>query len=165
MGLLDFVRVLFVDPRQQADTAVPLRRFARCAVALVTGGDDYGYFPPEQVQAWLRDWGVTDAWTAERAVRQLGSGDSAWELVRGIHLARMAAGAEYVTPERSWELIAPLAEKLQRTFSSWEEVAHQYVATKRVWAPAEADAPDLEVVRQLYFGRMPFKHSLRSPAF
>jgi hypothetical protein len=120
---------------EREDAQFPLRRFARAAVAILSGGVDQGYVPRKRARPLLaRMWRVASAAEVEARFAQLAGGRTAWHLVLAIHLARLAAGAQYLTHDRSWELIAPVAARLQRNFRSWDEVASQVFLARIQWS-------------------------------
>jgi hypothetical protein len=174
MGLWSFIKGLFIDPRMEADEKVPLRRWTRSAIAIITGGDDYGYFPPEQVIVVLRGtWGVTDPESAESTIAELSQGETAWELVRALHVARMSVGAEYIDAEKGWELISPVAAKLQERYDSWEAVAEEYYSRRVVWAEETGEEiqtkeefqSEIDITKSVYWQDIQFKHDLSAPTF
>ncbi len=174
MGLWSFIKGLFVDPRMEADEKVPLRRWTRSAIAIITGGDDYGYFPKDQVEVILRGtWRVTDPESAKSTITKLSQGESAWELVRALHVARMSVGAEYIDVDKGWELIAPVAGKLQGLYDSWDAVADEYYEKRVVWAEETGEEiqtkeefqSELDVTKSVYWEDIQFKQDLAATSF
>ena len=84
---------------QVRDQRIPLRRFGQCAVFIITGDQDYGYFPAAAPQRMLSgSWGIADTAGARAQIEAMlkgpsGAGGVAFDQVRAIHLSRAAAGA------------------------------------------------------------------------
>ena len=141
LGVLFLRNTLADDPRRDSDLSVPLRRFARSAMSLITAGEDYGYLPVRDNQRLLAEaWDVRGADQARATLHELVSPRNAdpvaiaWDLVRAIHLARMAAGAEYLPQDESWGWVAHAAAGLQRTFPGWTELANAFAQGRSSWA-------------------------------
>lgn len=58
----------------------------------------------------------------------------AWDWVRYIIVTGMGYSAGYLTEDEAFGLILPVAEQLQKTFSSWDEMGSNYVEGRKVWA-------------------------------
>ena len=142
LAVLLFRNTLADDPRRDSDMAVPLRRFARSAMSLITAGEDYGYLPARDNRQVLAEaWGVHDGEQARATMHELLARAEAadrvgvaWDLVRLIHVARMAAGAEYLTHEESWGWVGHSAAGLQRTFPGWGELGNAFAQARSSWA-------------------------------
>ena len=174
MGLLSLIKGLFSDPRMTADEKIPLRRWTRAAIAIITGGDDYGYFPKNRVAPLLEEmWDVTGADSAKNTIAVLQKGTSAWDLVRALHVARMSVGAEFIDAETGWTLVAPIAQKLQSVYDTWDAVAADYFDSRTVWAretnlampTKEEFQDDIDVTKSVYWDEIDFKHDLTKTAF
>ena len=173
MGLFAWLKAIFIDPRMEADEKVPLRRWVRAAIAIITGGDDYGYLPSKRVRPLLAEmWDIQDKEGAMRTIAELQQGSEAWDLVRALHVARMSAGAEYVDQEESWRIVAPIAQKLQQAYSSWDEVASAYNGVRARWAAEnglehdpKAVEEELDIVKDVYWESIPFQQDLSATSF
>jgi len=148
-GIVVVLGVLFVrnttadDPRRDSDLSVPLRRFARSAMSLITAGEDYGYLAARDNRRVLADaWDVHETDQARATLHALVQGTTpdpvaiAWDMVRAIHVARMAAGAGYLSQDESWAWVAHAASGLQRTFAGWTELANAFAQGRSSWAAA-----------------------------
>lgn len=58
----------------------------------------------------------------------------AWDFVRLINVARWGYAAKYISAEEAWSYILDAATQLHATYSSWEELAQDYVLGHDVWA-------------------------------
>lgn len=56
-----------------------------------------------------------------------------WDMIRYIHLCRWGALAGYMSEEEAWNRIKPVAQKLQKTFDSWEDLGDNYLIGRRFW--------------------------------
>jgi hypothetical protein len=50
-----------------------------------------------------------------------------WNYPRAINLARWGYAAGYLQEDEAWSFIMPAAERLQKTFSSWQELGQMYL--------------------------------------
>ena len=131
-----------IDPRSETDLAIPLRRFARSVVALITGGEDYGYLPARDNRSLLgQSWDIHGAPGVHATLSNLTQPvadpvAAAWNLVRAIHVARMAAGAGYLDEAASWQWVAYAAAGLQARFSDWRSLADAFAQGRLSWATA-----------------------------
>ena len=131
-----------VDPRSETDLAIPLRRFARSAMSLITAGEDYGYLPARENRSLLAEsWDIRGAPGVQATLSSLTQpvGDdvaAAWNLVRAIHVARMAAGAGYLDETASWQWVAWAAAGLQARFRDWRPMADAFAQGRLSWATA-----------------------------
>jgi Protein of unknown function (DUF1266) len=127
---------------QASDVAIPLRRFGQCAVFIITGDQDYGYFPAHAPQKMLAaSWGIIDADRGRAQITALLGNSSgpdlvAFDAVRAIHLARACAGAGFIPQGESWAYVKRAAAMLQQRFRSWDEVGDAYLAAKNAWLRA-----------------------------
>ncbi len=124
---------------QVRDQRIPLRRFGQCAVFIITGDQDYGYFPAAAPQRMLSgSWGIADTAGARAQIEAMlkgpsGAGGVAFDQVRAIHLSRAAAGALFITQDESWEHVAQAARRLQGHYRSWDALGHAYLEGKNRW--------------------------------
>jgi len=56
-----------------------------------------------------------------------------WNYPQAINLARLGYGAGYLQEDEAWNVITPAAERLQKTFSSWQELGAYYVSAWIKW--------------------------------
>jgi len=56
-----------------------------------------------------------------------------WDFCRIISICRWAVLCEYMTEEEAWAKVMPAARRVQKTFSSWEELADNYILGRRFW--------------------------------
>jgi uncharacterized protein DUF1266 len=64
--------------------------------------------------------------------------DAGWDYPRAIMLARWGYTVGYLTEDEAWKFIWPLAQRLQRTFSSWQELGAAYLTARQAWYASEA---------------------------
>jgi hypothetical protein len=56
-----------------------------------------------------------------------------WNYPRAINLARFGYAAGYLQEDEAWGFIVPAAERLQKTFSSWQELGQVYLEARAKW--------------------------------
>ncbi len=56
-----------------------------------------------------------------------------WNYPRVINLARWGFAAGYLDEDEAWGFIIPAAERLQKTFSSWQELGQSYLDGRARW--------------------------------
>jgi hypothetical protein len=59
---------------------------------------------------------------------------TAWDYGRYISLCRWGYQAGYITEEEAWERIFPAARYLQKSYSSWNEYAEDYLRGREFWS-------------------------------
>jgi hypothetical protein len=79
-----------------------------------------------------RTWGVTSRDQLLGVFQELIQDDSdrikiGWNFPRLINLARWGYAAGYLTEEEAWNFIMPAAERIQKTFGSWQEMGQVYL--------------------------------------
>ncbi len=159
------------DPREVADRQIPLRLFGQGVMYIVTGGDDYGYYPPNAPQKMLgNSWSITDSATAHETIRgKLNSTDPdgsqglAFDLVTTVFLARSAAGAGYITHDESWDYTRRAAQRMQSQFADWAPMAELYAREVDRWK-TDNDVPldgkvraSIAKLAAHHWPRIPFK--------
>ena len=108
------------DPRQVADKKHPRRRFAQGIMFILSRGHDYGYSPPAAARAAIKT--IQDlANSSATAPAEL-----AFDLVRAVNVARLAAGAQYISQEQSFALVDVACRRLQAGFQSFEQIGELY---------------------------------------
>jgi hypothetical protein len=60
-----------------------------------------------------------------------------WDMTRYIALCRWGYLVGYLSEAEAWGLIMPAAQRLQRTFISWEELGENYLIGRQFWSPDE----------------------------
>ena len=58
---------------------------------------------------------------------------------RAVLVARWGYAAGYISEAEAWNYIVPLAQRIQRTFSSWQELGDDYLAGRFTWNPNVGD--------------------------
>jgi len=66
------------------------------------------------------------------------TGLAGWDFSRYVSLCGWGFRAGYLTEEEAWALIMPAARLLQKTFSSWADLADNYVEGHRFWSLSES---------------------------
>jgi hypothetical protein len=56
-----------------------------------------------------------------------------WNYPRAINLARLGYAAGFLQENEAWSLLIPAAERLQKTFSSWQELGQTYLNARARW--------------------------------
>jgi len=83
-------------------------------------------------EALDRTWGVKSREQLLSVFQQLIQDDSdrikiGWNFPRLINLARWGYAAGYLKEDEAWDFIMPAAERIQKTFSSWQEMGQVYL--------------------------------------
>lgn len=68
---------------------------------------------------------LTEVRTYSRA--HPGQSINAWDYCRYISLCRWGYSAEFLTADEAWQMIMPIARRLQKRFSSWESLGRNYM--------------------------------------
>jgi Protein of unknown function (DUF1266) len=125
---------------QFADDRDPVRRWAQGVFGIISGGSDYAYGDKGHLRAGLSEWwGIDDAaqfqarYSALRAEQPQSKPEAAWCWVRAVNLTRMAAGAQFISNDESWRLIAAILPRIQGSFAGWEDLGQSYLAARDVW--------------------------------
>jgi hypothetical protein len=58
-------------------------------------------------------------------------------MTRYIALCRWGYLVGYLSEAEAWGLIMPAAQRLQRTFVSWDELGENYLIGRQFWSPDE----------------------------
>ena len=58
---------------------------------------------------------------------------TAWDLGRYINVCEFGFRAGYLTEPEAWDLILPVARRIQLSFNSWEEFAQDYIMGRTYW--------------------------------
>jgi len=139
-----------------ADERVPKRRWAKGVFGIITGGTDYGYADKRQLRLGLSEWwGINNTDEFQDRFRELHSelprnkSEAAWCWVRAVNLARMAAGAQFISQDDSWRLVDTFLLRIQRTFAGWEELGQNYLVAREAWMrDREINREDVENVEE-----------------
>jgi hypothetical protein len=128
------------DPRQVADKKHPRRRFAQGIMFILSRGHDYGYSPPAAARGPLNgSWDIHDGAAAIKTIKDLANSTAtapaelAFDLVRAVNVARLAAGAEYISQEQSFALVDVACRRLQAGFQSFEQIGELYAQKAAEW--------------------------------
>jgi hypothetical protein len=152
-------KVFLNECLERDQTLTPAQRWAIATTALLTQYNGYSLetlaVGKESRAVWLKslqnDWGVnsrTDLFTELNWLSShLDFPDSpegrehlAWNLCRYIFLARTGYTAGYLSSDEAWQKIPPIAQRIQRSYHSWEELEGDYLAwrEKGHWVGAPA---------------------------
>jgi hypothetical protein len=74
------------------------------------------------------------AFMSEVAGAAAGTSLAGWDLSRLINLVRWSFTLGYVDRDEAWRLVMTAAERLQRTFCSWQELGANFCTGYRFWA-------------------------------
>src|SRR5262245_57373657 len=117
-----------------ADDRDPVKRWAKGVFGIITGGTDYGHMDKREVRRGLSEWWdinnideFQDRFRELNAERPKSKPEAAWCWVRAANLARMAAGAQFISHDDSWRLVVPFLIRIQRSFIGWEELGKSYL--------------------------------------
>src|SRR5262249_58885230 len=123
-----------------ADERDPVRRWAKGVFGIITGGTDYGHGDKKDLRLGLREWWSInnteefhDRFRELNAERPQSKPEAAWCWVRAVNLARMAAGAQFISQDDSWRLAVPFLVRIQRSFTGWEELGQSYLVAWEDW--------------------------------
>jgi hypothetical protein len=127
-------------------TADPLRRWVQTAALIVMRNCDYGHLSRSEARHMLEHWwaihGPTELQRQLDELAESGRPDNAWDLLRFIVVARMGAGAGFLSQQESWQRIRPVAERLQRAYDDWEGLGRAYVLARRQWRQLPTDGSE-----------------------
>jgi hypothetical protein len=58
----------------------------------------------------------------------------AWDLCRASMLVNMGYANHFLTEKEAWDLLLPIAQDVQRNFSSWQEMTDNFLDGRKIWA-------------------------------
>ena len=67
-----------------------------------------------------------------------------WDLSRLINVARAEYRAGWIDEATAWRHIMPAARRLQRAYSSWQELSDNYLLGRRFWGGRDETQPQFE---------------------
>jgi len=122
----------YVKQMQQEDGDDPLKRWARGVWAVISG-------PPSPQLRGVADCqnSLKHSWeihSGEEALGTIGrlsqvpTGQVAWDLVRTVMVARLAAGADYLSMEEAQAAVGNIQGPLQTRYADWEAMSAAYDA-------------------------------------
>ena len=121
-----------VQRMREEDGGDALKRWARGCYAILFGGAS----PNRRGALWCRE-GLRESWSIESGDAALATierlsavptGRVAWDLVRVVAVARMAAGAGYISMEQAQAAVGRIQRQLQDAYPSWDAMASDYDA-------------------------------------
>lgn len=62
-----------------------------------------------------------------------------WDYARYVSLCGWGFVAGYLSEDEAWDRIMPVAQRLQSTFSSWDELGSNYLIGRRFWSLANTE--------------------------
>ncbi|CAN5309833.1 hypothetical protein BH11CYA1_BH11CYA1_50550 [soil metagenome] len=74
-------------------------------------------------------------------------GISAWDLCRYVNLVRGGYLLGLVSEKEAYDLIMPVAMKIQQTYSSWEQMNDEYLIGRKFWSHKEWQEDTLKTTR------------------
>jgi len=106
--------------------------------------------------AFKRDWNnAQDYDKAVELVKEHGTqfgerGILAWDYCRYICLCRWGYQAGYLSESEAWQLMMPMAKRLQELYTSWEAMANEYLIGRDFWWHGKSlrEAPNLLLIKQ-----------------
>jgi len=106
--------------------------------------------------SFKRDWNnAQDYDNAVELVREHGPefgerGILAWDYCRYICLCRWGYQAGYLSESEAWQLMMPIAKRLQELYTSWEQMANEYLIGRDFWWHGKSlrEAPNLLLIKQ-----------------
>jgi hypothetical protein len=130
----------------ESDASDPYKRWVQSVFLIVSGDCDYAHLDRGEGRSLLRDWweihGPRTHVETMRTLADAGRPDNAWDLVRFVVLARLGVAADYMSDEESWELIRPIAHRLQHAYANWRPMAQAYLAARRQWRGLPLDGSE-----------------------
>jgi uncharacterized protein DUF1266 len=105
---------------------------------ILAGAEPSPEFAESRRETLQEVWGVTSRQDLRARVQALLSddGDAArigWNYPRAINIVRWAYVAGYLQQDEAWSLVFPAAERLQKTFSSWQQMGQVYLDARAKW--------------------------------
>ena len=105
---------------------------------LLGGADNTAEVAAARRQALLATWEIRSRQDLLDEIDKLLHDDRdpariGWNYPRAINLARWGYGAGYLKEDEAWDDIGPAAQRLQKTFSSWQEVGQIYLQARAGW--------------------------------
>lgn len=76
-------------------------------------------------------------------------GCMAWDIGRAAVIAGWSHLGGYITEDEYWQLIKPMAQRIQRTYSSWQEYANGYELGRLYWAEGAEHPPTTDAIATL----------------
>jgi len=158
-----------------ADERDPVKRWAKGVFGLITGGPDHAHGDKRDLQlALLESWGINnteqfqDRFRRLNAERPQSKPEAAWCWVRAVNLARMAAGAQFISKDDAWRLVVPFLNRIQRSFAGWEELGQSYLVAWEDWLrdreisreDAENVEDSIKALREDVWRALPFNQPL-----
>ncbi len=88
-----------------------------------------------------RKWNYVQKYKEQLGAKSL----IAWDLCRIVSISRWAVLCDYLSEDEAWSRIMPAAKKLQRTFSSWDDLGTNYMIGRNFW---RADVSSYDSIKQ-----------------
>ncbi len=109
--------------------------FNEIACALMSG---------ENERNLIRRYGDRKVLVVKKYYKELGDKSiMGWDYIRYVFLCRYAYTAGYITEEEAWQLIIPVAVKMQKTFDSWDDLSNNYMIGREFWSYRKAKDEEL----------------------
>lgn len=77
------------------------------------------------------------------------SGCKGWDIGRAATITGWSALGRYITEAEYWQLMKPMAEQAQRSYSSWQEYADGYELGRLYWAEGAEHKPTADAMTVL----------------
>ncbi|MBU6452178.1 MAG: DUF1266 domain-containing protein [Cyanobacteria bacterium REEB67] len=74
----------------------------------------------------------------------------AWDYARYMNLCREGYRAKYFSEAETWELMAPMAAKIQSLFSSWKQFEDGYLVGREFWCASIYNKDKWRYLRNVY---------------
>ena len=105
---------------------------------VLAGEDNRAEVAVEYRRILERPWGITSRAELLSTIQELSQQDLdrmmiGWNYPRMINLARWGYAVGYLQEEEAWGFIMPAAGRLQRSFSSWQELGQAYLEARAAW--------------------------------
>lgn len=92
----------------------------------------------QAVQVLKNDWGITNSSQLTQVLVNLGNSSNdpqylAWMLCRHTNVVQWGVKAGYMNEAEAWDNVMRVAQRIQMTFKSWDELADSYLTGRRRW--------------------------------
>lgn len=84
----------------------------------------------------------------------------AWDYCRLVNLAGQCYSAGYISEEEAWQYIMPAAQALQKNYSSWEDMANNFLLGREFWCGTKDPGMQAVVKNLLSNPESPWKRYL-----
>jgi hypothetical protein len=143
------------------DGTDPLKRWARGCYSILFGQESPDRRGWEFCVSVINDsWEIhtgEEAFATIQRLSRVPSGEVAWDLVRLVVVARLAAGARLIPMDQAQAAVAAIQRRLQDSYRGWEEVAAAYGVMVRKEGFDDSHLPRARPAAREIWKLVPFK--------